>query len=252
MQSTGIPAHYRQVTREQILSRWQGQDRPRCHVELVRLYEPQPQTVFAGEADLYLQWSDYVPTRPGSSRMRKRRGNEPQRLCIISVSGGAWAEYDPEHSFADDDGSLVCEDYLMRVYAEDGLGRTQAEEAARWQEQVDALMGAVVQNLADLGVRAVVLGDVTLATPPTIAGYVAQADRVAAAATQGHAAASDDTAAWAPYRDDARCQLGDICAQLRAAADVATTAEGQLDAYRALAHVQDLILDLPVLAGDRY
>ena len=38
MQSTGIPAHYRQLTREQILSRWQGQNRPQCHVELVRLY----------------------------------------------------------------------------------------------------------------------------------------------------------------------------------------------------------------------
>jgi len=55
MQSTGIPAHYRQLTREQILSRWQGQNRPQCHVELVRLYEPQPQTRFAGEAVLYLQ-----------------------------------------------------------------------------------------------------------------------------------------------------------------------------------------------------
>jgi len=252
MQSTGIPAHYRQLTREQILTRWQGQDRPRCHVELVRLYEPQPQTVFAGEAVLYLQWSDYVPSRPGSRRMRKRRANEPWRLCIISVSGGAWAEYDPEHGFADEDGTLVCEDYLMRLYAEDGLGRIQAEEAARWQDQVDALMGAVVQNFADLGVQAITLSDQTLATPPTIAGYVVQADRIAAAAMQAHTAAGEDTAAWAPYRNDASSQLAAIRAQLRAAADVAATAEEQLDAFQALAHVQGLILDLPVLAGDRY
>ena len=252
MPSTGIPAHYRQLTRQQILTRWQGQDRPRCHVELVRLYEPQPQTVFAGEAVLYLQWSDYVPSRPGSRRMRKRRANEPWRLCIISVSGGAWAEYDPEHGFADEDGTLVCEDYLMRLYAEDGLGRTQAEEAARWQDQVDALMGAVVQNFADLGVQAITLGDVTLATPPTIAGYVAQADRIAAAAMQAHAAAGEDTATWAPHRDAASQQLTSICVQLEAAVEGTETIEGKLDAYEALTHVQGLILDLPVLAGDRY
>ncbi|KPV54342.1 hypothetical protein SE17_04400 [Kouleothrix aurantiaca] len=252
MQSTGIPAHHRQLTRQQILTRWQGQDRPRCHVELVRLYEPQPQTVFAGEAVLYLQWSDYVPSRPGSRRMRKRRANEPWRLCIISVSGGAWAEYDPEHGFADEDGTLVCEDYLMRLYAEDGLGRIQAEEAARWQNQVDALIGAVIQSFADLGVQAITLGDVTLATPPTIAGYVAQADRIAAAAMQAHAAAVEDTAAWAPHRDAARQQLTAICVQLEAAVEGTETIEGKLDAYEALTHVQGLILDLPVLAGDRY
>lgn len=47
MLAYAIPAQYRQLTRDQILAGWVGQQRPRCHVELIRLFEPQPQTVFA-------------------------------------------------------------------------------------------------------------------------------------------------------------------------------------------------------------
>jgi hypothetical protein len=244
-----LPTHYRQLTRDQILARWPGQQRPLCHVELIRLYDPRPQTMFIGEATLYLQWSDYAA---GGRRARRLKQHEPRTLAIISVSNPvAWAEYSPAHHL-NSDGSLTTEDYLMWLYAEDGRGRTRAEEDAYWQAQAEALMVAVVTNFADLGAQAVTLGAVTLLTPPTLMGYVTQAERIAAAAMEAHTAAGTDTVRWAPHCDEARHQLAAISAQLHAAAEMAATTDAQLDAYQALTQVQNLQLGLPILAGDRY
>lgn len=119
---TSIPSTYRQLTRQQILTGFVGQERPRAHVQLIQLNEAAPQTVFEGERELYLQWS----THTGGRRSRLLKADEPRELVLISVSGGGWAEYAPDHDLSEN-GDLVNEEYLMRVYAVDGTGPTIAE-----------------------------------------------------------------------------------------------------------------------------
>ena len=117
-----IPPTHRQLSRQQILTEFTGQERPLAHVQLIRLDDPAPTIVFEGEREIYLQWS----THTGGRRPRPLKADEPRELVLISMSGGGWAEYAVDHDLSQD-GDLVNEEYLMRVYAIDGTGPTIEE-----------------------------------------------------------------------------------------------------------------------------
>lgn len=158
-----IPENYRQLTRDQILTRFAGQERANCYVRLIRLEDPEPRLVYEGEKELYLMWSDYVGGRGG--RARKIKAGEPQCLALITVNSGGWAE-----CVGDDiasDGDCVVEDYLMQLYAADGQGLTVAEQQQRQDAMVDSLIGAIAGGFGDLGVEAVQIGDLLIPTVST-------------------------------------------------------------------------------------
>ncbi len=167
-----IPENYRQLSREQIASRFAGQERPRCHVQLIRLEESAPRVVFEGERELYLMWSDHAGGRGGKAR--KLKPDDPRRLALITVSGGQWAE-----CMGDDiepDGDCVVEDYLMRLYAADGVGPTIAERQQRTQAMAASLLGAIAGNFGELGATNVQIGDLLISTTTSPSGpaYVIQ------------------------------------------------------------------------------
>jgi hypothetical protein len=111
MQKT-IPAQYRQMSRSQIMRDLRG---PWEYIEgfgeLVRLTDPQPTTVFSGRLKLHVQ--------------RTTQGRR-QVAALLSVTGHEWAEYAVANDLQSD-GTFVNEDYLMRIYANEGEGPAYAD-----------------------------------------------------------------------------------------------------------------------------
>jgi len=109
-----MPQDYQQLTKAEIVARFQSQQRPRVFVQLLRLYEPEPVTVFQGELELSLVWSN---AGPGRTRRLQPAGT-PLRLILISVASDGpigWAEGSEDD--IGESGDVVVEDYLMRVYS---------------------------------------------------------------------------------------------------------------------------------------
>lgn len=71
------------------------------HVKLWRLWQPAPQLIWEGEAQLYI------------ARAPAQRRN-PERLAIITPHGHGWAEGSAEDVTAQ--GDVIVEDYKMQIY----------------------------------------------------------------------------------------------------------------------------------------
>lgn len=105
-------------------------------------------------------WSDYAGGRGGKAR--KLKPSEPRRLALITLSGGDWAE-----CMSDDiepDGDCMVENYLMRLYAADGVGPTIAERQQRNEAMAASLLGAIAGNFGELGATSVQIGDLLIPT----------------------------------------------------------------------------------------
>jgi hypothetical protein len=111
----------RQLTRQQFLQKYAGQQRVTVYTCLSRMYTSRSdmriEREHEGIMELDLNWA--------VSKSRGRRASpsplRPQELERIVVVTHGWAEASPDSDMGDD-GDIMVEDYLMQCFAPDGEG----------------------------------------------------------------------------------------------------------------------------------
>lgn len=104
----------RQLTRDQLRELQDGEQR---YVRLWRAYDPTPLLVFEGVLPIHV------------GRHWQHSSKEQLQAVVVSVQPPAnWADYlvwhrlPREYPQADEDGTMMCEDWGMIVYGPDGQG----------------------------------------------------------------------------------------------------------------------------------